>query len=145
MEVGQKTVTIGYDRWDQFVGFFWNHEENNIFFLNFMIDNFTLLLFQWLNVCVGVVIYIIPTVSTFVFFCKAFLRSDILMIYKSKAFLLFLALLRCCFECFCVRMAIASTMEFLFISQCFFLYSFISNQQNGERLLFHFFTWISLL
>ena len=48
-----------------------------------MIDYFTLLLFQWFNVYAGVVISIIPTVSTFVFFLQGFSQDDILNCLQS--------------------------------------------------------------
>ena len=46
-----------------------------------------------------------------------------MMTDNSKALLfVFLALLRCCFECFYVRMTRVSRMEFLFMSQSFSVY-----------------------
>ena len=90
-----------------------------------MIDIFTLLLLQWFNVCVGVVISIISTLSTFFSLCKAFLRNEILNCFQSandcnnsKAFLLFFSTPSLLF-----RMTVASTMV-LFISQSFFSLSF---------------------
>ena len=79
--------------------------------------------FSNFHVCVSVVVSIIPFISTFVFFCKPFLRSDILNCYRaqmmvdnSKAFLLLFGTASLLFQMF------LCSNDNIFYAGIFFIY-----------------------